>query len=81
MGQQDGKERFKRFKGKNRCRFTRAKIKYIDWKDIPTLQRFTTGQGKIFSRKRSGISTRHQRQLKRAIKYARFMGLMPYAAR
>ena len=74
------KRRFKKY-GKGRCRFCRAKVKMVDWKDIQTLSRLSTGQGKMFSRKRSGNCARHQRQFKVAIKYARFMALMPYVAR
>ena len=75
------KRGFKRYGGKGRCRFCRAKEKYVDWKDTHTLARLSTGQGKMFSRKRSGNCARHQRQFKRAVKYARFMALLPYVAR
>lgn len=71
--------RMRRF-GRGRCRFTRLGLKYVDWKETQTLSRLCTGQGKMFSRKRSGNSARHQRKFKRAVKYARFMGLMPYVA-
>jgi len=37
-----------------------------------------TGQGKIFSRKRSGNCASHQRSVKTAVKRARTMGLLPY---
>lgn len=74
------KRRFKKY-ARGRCRFCRAKVKYVDWKDIHTMSRLSTGQGKMFSRKRSGNCARHQRQFKAAIKYARFMALMPYVAR
>ncbi|MEX2666295.1 30S ribosomal protein S18 [Candidatus Uabimicrobium amorphum] len=63
---------------KSRCRFTREGIDFIDYKDIATLQKLCTTQGKIFSRKRSGNSAKHQRMVKSAIKRARFMGLLPY---
>ncbi len=53
----------------------------IDYKDVRALQRLTTPQGKIFSRKRSGTCATHQRQVKRAIKRARFMALLPYVGR
>ncbi len=53
----------------------------VDWTDVQTMSRLSTGQGKMFSRKRSGNCARHQRQFKVAIKYARFMALMPYVAR
>ena len=39
---------------------------------------FVTPQGKIFSRKRSGSCGKHQRQLKMAVKYARYLALIPY---
>ena len=53
-------------------------IEHIDWKDVATLQRLCTGQGKVLGRKRSGSSARFQRLIKVAIKRARYMGLMPY---
>jgi small subunit ribosomal protein S18 len=70
---------FKKFE-KSGCRFCRAKTHIIDYKDTPTLQKLTTGQGKLFSRKRSGNCARHQRQLKTAVKRARYLSLMPYVA-
>jgi small subunit ribosomal protein S18 len=62
----------------NKCRFCRAKVKDIDYKDIGNLSKLMTGQGKIFSRKRSGNCAAHQRQMRDAIKLARFMALLPY---
>ncbi|MFQ5843971.1 MAG: 30S ribosomal protein S18 [Planctomycetota bacterium] len=70
--------RFKRFREGRRCRFTRMGVEFIDWKDVPTLQRLCTGQGKILGRKRSGTSAGFQRQLGLAVKRARYMGLLPY---
>ena len=78
--QPDKKKKFKRFK-ERRCRFDRLGVEFVDWKDTHTLARLSTGQGKMFSRKRSGNCARHQRQFKRAVKYARFMALLPYVAR
>ena len=65
---------------KGRCRFTRAKVDRIDYKDTETLSKLLTAQGRIFSRKRSGSTAYWQRQTKLAIKRARFMGLLPYNA-
>lgn len=62
----------------NKCRFCRAKAEYVDYKDLPTLAKLLTPQGKMFSRKRSGNCARHQRLVKTAIKRARFMSLLPY---
>jgi small subunit ribosomal protein S18 len=71
------KKKFKRFKQRS-CRFTRLGVEFIDWKDINTLQRLCTGQGKLLGRKRSGSCAGFQRKVKVAVKRARFMGLMPY---
>ncbi len=71
-----GKKR-KRFK----CRFCKAGVETVDYKDIRSLQRLSTMQGKMYSRKRSGNCARHQRQTKRAIKRARFLALLPYVGR
>jgi len=78
-GDRGGK--FKRYAAKGKCRFCRAKVPFVDWKDSQTLSKLSTGQGKMFSRKRSGNCARHQRQFKMAVKYARFMGLLPYVAK
>lgn len=72
------KRKTRRFREQSKCRFCREKISEIDYKDIATLQKLSTDQGKLFSRKRSGNCARHQRSSRRAIKLARFMGLMPY---
>ncbi len=61
-----------------KCRFCRDKINEVDYKDIGVLTKLTTQQGKIFSRKRSGNCAHHQRSCMKAIKRARFLGLMPY---
>ncbi len=60
------------------CRFCRGGIKYIDYKDVETLQKLLTNRGKIYSRKRSGNCAGCQRKAKAAIKRARFMALLPY---
>ena len=70
---------FKKFE-KTGCRFCKVKTHIIDYKDTPTLTKLTTGQGKLFSRKRSGNCARHQRQVKTAVKRARYLSLMPYVA-
>lgn len=62
----------------NKCRFCRAKVREIDYKDIATLSKLTTPQGKMFSRKRAGNCAYHQRSFKRATKRARFLALLPY---
>ena len=61
------------------CRFCRrGGDKYVDYKDIDTLQRLLTHRGKIYSRKRSGNCAGCQRKIRKAIKRARYMALLPY---
>jgi small subunit ribosomal protein S18 len=60
------------------CRFCRRKEDYVDYKDIETLQKLLTNRGKIYSRKRSGNCAGCQRKVKKAIKRARLMALLPF---
>jgi len=62
------------------CRFTQNDIKYIDYKDVKMLQRFTTEQGKIIPKRITGTSSKYQRELAIAIKRARHMALLPYVS-
>jgi small subunit ribosomal protein S18 len=62
------------------CRFCRRREKYVDYKDIETLQKLLTHRGKIYSRKRSGNCAGCQRKVKRAIQRARFIALLPFTA-
>lgn len=74
-----GPKKYHKFRKDNRCRFCREKIEEIDYKDVVLLTKLCTAQGKLFSRKRSGNCAKHQRQVKVAVKRARFMALMPYS--
>ncbi len=65
---------------KTQCRFCRRGDDYVDYKDIETLQKLLTNRGKIYSRKRSGNCSSCQRKVKKAIKRARYMALLPYSA-
>jgi small subunit ribosomal protein S18 len=63
-----------------RFRGGRLKLDEIDYKDVATLQRLTSAQGKLFSRKRSGLSAPAHRLVSLAVKRARFMALLPYVS-
>jgi len=56
------------------------KVNLVDYKDVRRLRGFVSDRGKIVPRRISGSCARHQRQLTRAIKRARAMALVPYAA-
>ncbi len=69
----------KRFRRRAKiCRFTVDKIHYIDYKNIELLREFTPTNGKILPRRVTGTRPIYQHKLARAIKRARFMGLLPY---
>ena len=72
------KRRYRDYQDRNKCRFCRDDVGQIDYKNVQVLSKLTTGQGKLYSRKRSGNCARHQRSARLAIKRARFMALMPY---
>ena len=63
------------------CYFTENNIKHIDYKDVELLKKFLNPHARMISRKRTGVTAKHQRNLAMAIKYARFMGLLPYVSR
>jgi len=60
------------------CKFCDNQIQRIDYKDVRTLRRFITDQGKIIPRRVTGVCARHQRQLTQAIKRARNIALIHY---
>ena len=63
---------------KKYCRFKKAGIKYIDYKDPDFLMRFVNEQGKILPRRITGTSLKYQRKVSQAIKICRHLALMPY---
>ena len=65
---------------KKYCRFKKAGIKYIDYKDADYLLKFVNEQGKILPRRLTGTSLKYQRKLSVSIKRARHLALMPYVA-
>ena len=65
-------------KKRKQCPLTASGIKDIDYKDIELLKSFITERGKILPRRISGISYYYQKRLKKAIKQARYMALLPF---
>ncbi len=65
-------------KGEQFCYFTKHNIQYVDYRDVHLLTRFVNPYGKMLSRRRSGLCAKYQRKVKKAIKNARYMALMPY---
>ena len=65
----------RRFKDRDR---SHAHGRIVDYKEIDVLRRLLTTSGKILSRKRAGTSHMEQRDVRLAVKRARFMALIPY---
>jgi small subunit ribosomal protein S18 len=59
--------------------FSVNKIDDINYKDVDNLKNFLGDGGKILPRRHTGLSAHHQRLLKRAIKRARNIALLPFA--
>jgi small subunit ribosomal protein S18 len=69
------------FRRKKVCKFCVEKIDAIPYRDVRLLQGFVAESGKIVPRRLTGVCTTHQRRVTRAIKQARNIALLPFAAR
>ena len=69
-----------RFRRRKVCRFCLDKVDLIDYKDVKLLQSYVPERSKIMPRRISGSCAPHQRMLAEAIKRARNIALLPYAA-
>ncbi len=58
------------------CYFCQRNTKEIDFRETQLLRKFISGSGKIKPKKRTGTCSSHQRKLARAIKRARYLGLL-----
>ncbi len=65
---------------KKACPFVASKVDTIDYKDTETLKQFITERGKILPRRITGVSYYYQKVLKKAVKRARHMALLPFVA-
>lgn len=65
-------------KKKKYCRFKKAGIKYVDYKDPEFLLKFVNDQGKILPKRITGTSTKYQKRVAKAIKRARHLALLPF---
>ena len=79
------REKAEKFQSFNRpklkiARTSAAGKTYIDYKDTESLRKMISGNGKILSRKRTGATAMEQRMVARALKRARYIGLIPYVA-
>ena len=76
-GREDGARR-PFFRRKKTCPFSGDNAPKIDYKDVKLLQRFISERGKIVPSRITAVSAKKQRELAKAIKRSRFLGLLPY---
>ena len=60
------------------CKVCSGELPPITYKNPDYLAQFMTERGMIKSRKLTGLCAKHQRQLKRNIKRARHLALLPF---
>ena len=63
---------------KRYCRYTEAKIDFIDYKDVEMLKYSLSERYKIMPRRLTGNTKKWQERVEKAIKRARHMALIPY---
>jgi small subunit ribosomal protein S18 len=66
------------FRRRKSCPFSGPNAPKIDYKDVRMLSRFISERGKIVPSRITAVSTKKQRELTKAIKRARYLGLLPY---
>lgn len=53
----------------------------IDYKDVELLSKFLSEQGKILPRRLTGLTTKQQTEVTKAVKRARILSLLPFVNR
>jgi small subunit ribosomal protein S18 len=71
--------RRRRFVQNLKCPLCESGKKSVSYKEIYQLKKYTSVRGKIISTEKSGVCNKHQRQITRAIKRARYLALLPYS--
>ncbi|MGV3556369.1 30S ribosomal protein S18 [Altererythrobacter soli] len=66
------------FRRRKSCPFAAKDAPQIDYKDVRLLQGFMSERGKIVPSRITAVSGKKQRELAKAIKRARHLGLLPY---
>jgi len=60
------------------CPFSSKGSPKIDYKDVRLLGHFVSERGKMVPSRITSVSNKMQRELKKAVKRARFLALLPY---
>lgn len=76
LGNAGGRRPF--FRRRKTCPFSGANAPAIDYKDVKLLSRYISERGKIVPSRITAVSAKKQRELAKAIKRARILGLLPF---
>ena len=52
--------------------------KPVDYKDVNIISKYISDTGKILQRRYNGTCAKHQREVAKQVKLARFMGFVPF---
>ena len=69
------------YRRRKTCPFSGPNAPEMDQEDVKLLSRFLSEGGKIVAVRITAVSAKKQRELARAIKRARFLGLLPYVVK
>jgi small subunit ribosomal protein S18 len=69
------------FRRRKSCPFSGNDAPRIDYKDVRLLQGFVSERGKIVPSRITAVSNKKQRELAKAIKRSRQIGLLPYVVK
>ena len=53
----------------------------VTYRDYEILSKFVNDRANIVGRKRTGLTPKEQRAISKAVKQARYLGLLPYTAK
>ena len=69
------------YRRRKTCPFSAKNAPKIDYKDVRLLQGFISERGKIVPSRITAVSAKKQRELAKAIKRSRQIGLLPYVVK
>jgi len=79
-GRREGRRGFGPPPTRRKCALCVNKALRLDYKRVDQLHNYVTERGKIATRRATGLCARHQRDLALAVKRARHLALLPFAA-
>jgi small subunit ribosomal protein S18 len=72
---------FNRGRRDKKCYINYLGLQTLDYKDSEFLSQFMTPYAKILPSRKTGTTSKNQRKVKKAIKRARYMGLLPFSTK